>query len=57
MIDQLVGSGLTCAMVILAHPDDEALLCGGTIAELTRIDVETTVVCFSDGAQEARRGV
>lgn len=51
MIDQLVGSGLTRAMVILAHPDDEARLCGGTIAELTRIDVETTVVCFSDGAQ------
>ena len=46
MIDQLVGSGLTRAMVILAHPDGEALLCGGRIAELTKIDVESTVVCL-----------
>lgn len=51
MIEWLCGQQLRTAMIILAHPDDEALLCGGTIAELVRAGVETTVVCFSDGAQ------
>ena len=38
-------------VVLLAHPDDEALLCGGTIAALSDQGADVRVVCFSDGAQ------
>lgn len=38
-------------VALLAHPDDEALLCGGTLASLTAHGAEVQVVCFSDGAQ------
>jgi LmbE family N-acetylglucosaminyl deacetylase len=38
-------------LVVLAHPDDEALLCGGTIAALTEAEVDVRVVSYSDGGQ------
>jgi LmbE family N-acetylglucosaminyl deacetylase len=34
-----------------AHPDDEVLLCGGTIALLTKLGADVHVTCFADGAQ------
>ncbi len=37
--------------MLLAHPDDEVLLCGGTIAALAEAGCDVEVVCFCDGAQ------
>lgn len=38
-------------LALLAHPDDETLLCGGTLALLSSGGAEVRVVCFADGAQ------
>jgi LmbE family N-acetylglucosaminyl deacetylase len=45
----LTGEG--GVLVLVAHPDDEALLCGGTIAALCAGGCSVQVVCFSDGGQ------
>lgn len=38
------------ALVVAAHPDDEVLGCGGTIARLTAAGVEVTVTILGEGA-------
>jgi len=38
-------------LALLAHPDDETLLCGGTLALLSGGGAEVRAVCFADGAQ------
>ncbi|HEX6389570.1 MAG TPA: PIG-L deacetylase family protein [Solirubrobacteraceae bacterium] len=39
-------AGATEVLVLLAHPDDEVLLCGGTIAALVDAGCDVHVVCF-----------
>jgi N-acetylglucosamine malate deacetylase 2 len=36
-------------LVVTAHPDDEVLIAGGTLAALDEIDVEAGVVCLTRG--------
>jgi len=36
-------------LVIVAHPDDEVLGCGGTIAKLTSLGVDVTIAFLADG--------
>lgn len=36
-------------LVVVAHSDDEVLGCGGTIAKLTNLGVEVSVVSFGEG--------
>ncbi|MBL8141066.1 MAG: PIG-L family deacetylase, partial [Acidobacteria bacterium] len=36
-------------LVVLAHPDDESLACGGTIALLSRHGAHVRVVCATHG--------
>jgi N-acetylglucosamine malate deacetylase 1 len=42
-------------LVVAAHPDDEALGCGGTLAKLHRSGVRTEVVFLADGVA-SRKG-
>ena len=42
-------------LVVVAHPDDEVLVCGGTIARLVDSGVRVHVACLSDGAQDRGR--
>lgn len=44
-------SKLGRVLVLLAHPDDESLLCGGTIAMLASKGCNVQIVVFSDGGQ------
>lgn len=44
-------AGAARVLVLLAHPDDEVLLCGATIAALAAADCDVRVICFCDGAQ------
>jgi N-acetylglucosamine malate deacetylase 1 len=39
-------------LVIVAHPDDEVLVCGGTIAQMAESGIRVHVACLSDGAQD-----
>jgi LmbE family N-acetylglucosaminyl deacetylase len=36
-------------LVVLAHPDDESLACGGTIARCVDAGIEVTLVCVTHG--------
>ncbi|MET8042817.1 PIG-L family deacetylase [Micromonospora sp. NPDC005215] len=58
MADDLVGAvnpfattALRTALVVVAHPDDEALLCGGTIARMTQAGMDVHVAALSRGGQ------
>lgn len=42
-------------LAVFAHPDDETLGAGGTIARLTAMGCEVRVLCISDGAQARDR--
>jgi LmbE family N-acetylglucosaminyl deacetylase len=42
----LANSGAASVLVLLAHADDEVLLCGGTIAALVGAGCDVHVVCF-----------
>ncbi|MEU7752717.1 PIG-L deacetylase family protein [Micromonospora sp. NPDC049171] len=44
-------TALRTALVIVAHPDDEALLCGGTIARMTQAGMDVHVASLSRGSQ------
>jgi N-acetylglucosamine malate deacetylase 1 len=47
----IARAGAARVLVLLAHPDDEVLLCGATIAALADAECHVRVVCFCDGAQ------
>jgi N-acetylglucosamine malate deacetylase 1 len=46
-----LGLDVRTALVVVAHPDDEVLLCGGTVVELVRAGTAVHVACLSTGAQ------
>ena len=37
------------ALAIFAHPDDESLACGGTLARLSDAGVRVVLICASQG--------
>ncbi|MFF2588901.1 PIG-L family deacetylase [Peribacillus butanolivorans] len=43
-------------LVILAHPDDESFLCGGTIAKISKLGVQITLLCATKGEMGRRMG-
>lgn len=44
-------------LVILAHPDDETFIIGGTIAKYAQVGWEVTLVCATKGEMGSRVGV
>lgn len=44
-------------MAVLAHPDDETFICGGTLARYARLGMEITLVCATKGEMGSRIGV
>lgn len=46
------AAGHSSALVVVAHPDDEVLVCGGTIARMVDSGMRVHVACLSDGAQD-----
>lgn len=44
-------------VVVLAHPDDETFICGGTIAQYAAQGHRITLVCATKGEQGRRLGV
>jgi LmbE family N-acetylglucosaminyl deacetylase len=49
VIDELTESGLTRAMVVMAHPDDNEFVCGGTVAYLTKRGWGVHIVVTTSG--------
>jgi bacillithiol biosynthesis deacetylase BshB2 len=43
-------------LVVLAHPDDESFLCGGTIAKMSERGVLITLLCATKGEMGRRMG-
>ncbi|MBO0997246.1 PIG-L family deacetylase [Bacillus sp. SD075] len=43
-------------LVVLAHPDDESFLCGGTIAKMSEQGVHITLLCATKGEMGRRMG-
>lgn len=43
-------------LCVVAHPDDECFAFGGALALASKADVETHVVCFTDGQAATHRG-
>ncbi|WP_433124062.1 PIG-L deacetylase family protein [Micromonospora sp. CA-240977] len=50
-VNPFATTALRTALVVVAHPDDEALLCGGTIARMTRAGMDVHVAALSRGGQ------
>jgi LmbE family N-acetylglucosaminyl deacetylase len=48
-LDEPDGYAGGTALAIFAHPDDESLACGGTLARLADLGVRTIVMCASRG--------
>ena len=44
-------------MAVLAHPDDETFICGGTLARYAAAGMEITLVCATKGEMGSRIGV
>lgn len=44
-------------MVVLAHPDDETFICGGTLARYAQQGVAVTLVCATKGEMGSRIGL
>lgn len=42
---------IACALVLVAHPDDETLLCGGALARLSAGGARVAAVSLTDGGQ------
>lgn len=51
MLSPFDTSEYSTAAVIVSHPDDEVLMCGGTIKRISNAGMRVHVVCLSDGAQ------
>ena len=43
-------------LVVLAHPDDESFLCGGTIAKMSERGIQITLLCATKGEMGRRMG-
>jgi LmbE family N-acetylglucosaminyl deacetylase len=43
-------------LCVVAHPDDECFAFGGALALAADADIETSVVCFTDGQAATNRG-
>lgn len=44
-------------LVVLAHPDDETFICGGTLAHYAQLGMAITLVCATKGEMGSRIGV
>ncbi len=44
-------------LAVLAHPDDETFICGGTLARYARLGMQVTLVCATKGEMGSRIGV
>lgn len=44
-------------LVVLAHPDDETFICGGTLAHYASLGMAITLVCATKGEMGSRIGV
>lgn len=44
-------------LVVLAHPDDETFICGGTLAHYAQLGMTVTLVCATKGEMGSRIGV
>ena len=51
-LDQLTRSGTADVLVVVAHPDDEALLCGATVASLVAGGAKVRVACVGSGPRD-----
>ena len=48
-IQKFTEAGLTRAMVVMAHPDDNEFVCGGTVALLAELDWDIHIVVTTSG--------
>ena len=48
-IQTLTEAGLTRAMVVMAHPDDNEFVCGGTVALLAELDWDIQIIVTTSG--------
>jgi len=49
VIDELTAAGTTSAMVVMAHPDDNEFVCGGTVAYLAERGWHVHIVVTTSG--------
>jgi N-acetyl-1-D-myo-inositol-2-amino-2-deoxy-alpha-D-glucopyranoside deacetylase len=49
MRDRPLAVGQRTVLAVFAHPDDESLMCGGTLARLADSGVRTVLICGSRG--------
>ena len=49
LIESMTAAGSTRAMVVMAHPDDNEFVCGGTVARLTKLGWDVHLVVTTSG--------